>query len=483
MIELLKAESEKTYTENGAAAYRTTGSECLDLFSAVGAMRSQPECDIVTRFVRAYAQDADKAMRILFFARDVREGLGERRVFRVLMRHLAETRPESVEKNISCFAEFGRFDDLLCLFGTPCEKAAMELIKAQLKADEDVYENTDREISLLVKWLPSVNASNADTVRNAKKIARFLGMTDEQYRKTLSRLRGRLDLVENRMREKDYCFDYEKVPSRAMKKYIKAFYRNDAEGFGDYLELVNKGVLNVHTGTLTPYELVEKCFMTLLPSERRAVDTLWRNLPDFAGDENALVVVDGSGSMYGGKPQPAAVAMSLGIYFAERNTGRFAGHFITFSQTPRLVEVKGGDIAEKVSYCMSYNEAANTNVDAVFRLILDTAVKNHLPQSEMPSTLFFVSDMEFDCCADNAELTNFEQAKRAFASAGYSLPRVVFWNVASRHGNQPVRMDEKGVTLVSGCTPRLFSMVTGGTTPEQVMEAIIGSERYAKISA
>ncbi len=181
---------------------------------------------------------------------------------------------------------------------------------------------------------------------------------------------------------------------------------------------------------------------------------------------------------------PATVALSLGIYFAERNKGAFKDHFITFSENPRLVEIKGDDIFDKVRYCASYNEIANTNIQKVFELILDTAKKNSVPNGELPKKLYIISDMEFDCCAEDASMTNFEFAKKLFSEAGYTLPDVVFWNVASRNRHQPVKKNDRGVALVSGCTPRLFSMAASGTMePYAFMLEVIESERYAKIIA
>ena len=342
------------------------------------------------------------------------------------------------------------------------------------------------DVSLLAKWLPSVNASNAQTVAYAKKIARFLGMTDATYRKTLVKLREHIRIIENSLREKDYTFDYSKQPSKAMFKYRKAFYRNDGERYGEFLGKVSRGEAQLHTGTLTPYEIIKPFFYEHVDDqEASAIDATWNAQEDFTRDENALVVIDGSGSMYSRTdPMPATVALSLGIYYAERNTGAFKGHFLTFSENPRLVEIKGRDIAEKVRYCMGYNEVANTNIQRVFELILNAALKNRVPQEEMPARIYIVSDMEFDWCAQDAGLTNFEYAKQLFAENGYKLPEVVSWNVASRHANQPGTMNAQGVALVSGCTPRIFSMVAGGNmSPWTVMMEVLESERYAKISA
>ena len=485
MLKFLKKEANMTYTENGAATYRSTQSECLDLFATIGALRRESDEEITNRFLRAYAEDADLAMKTLFFARDIRGGIGERRVFRTILKWLAANEPQSLEKNIQYIAEYGRYDDLLALMGTTCEGKALQHIKKQLTADCAALESGD-SVSLLAKWLPSVNASNAQTVAYAKKIARFLGMTDATYRKTLVKLREHIRIIENSLREKDYSFDYSKQPSKAMFKYRKAFYRNDGERYGEFLGKVSRGEAQLHTGTLTPYEIIKPFFYEHVgDQEASAIDATWNAQEDFTRDEIALVVIDGSGSMYSRTdPMPATVALSLGIYYAERNTGAFHNHFITFSERPQLVEIKGETILEKVRYCHDYNEVANTNIQKVFELILRAAVNNNVPQSEMPSTLYIISDMEFDCCARGAELTNFEYAKKIFAEAGYDLPRVVFWNVQSRNKQQPVTQNEQGVALVSGCSPRIFSMLKSGIlSPLGYMLDILGAERYEKIAA
>lgn len=485
MLEYLKNEANRTYTENGALTHATTYCDCLDLFATIGALRNSSEQEILKRFIRAFTEDPDLALKTLFFARDIRGGLGERMVFRVCLQWLAHNAPASVRKNIPHVAEFGRWDDLLVLLGTPCEKDALELIRRQLDADLDAMDMGD-DVSLLAKWLPSVNASNPRTVAYAKRVARYLGMTDAQYRKTLVKLREKIRIIENNLRRMDYSFDYAKQPSKALFKYRKAFYRNDGDRYSEFLDRVTRGEATMHTAALAPYEIIRPFLRSRVsPQEAAAIDATWNAQEDFSGDENALVVIDGSGSMYGfGDPAPAEVALSLGIYFAERNTGAFRNHFITFSESPRLVEIKGSTIEEKLRYCRGFNEIANTDIQKVFELILRAAVKNNVPQSEMPSTLYIISDMEFDDCAEGAELTNFAYAKKIFAEAGYQLPRVVFWNVQSRSEQQPVTQNEQGVALVSGCSPRIFSMLKCGTlSPLGYMLEILGAERYAKITA
>ena len=485
MLEYLKKEANKTYTENGAVSNHSTGKDCLDLFATIGALRRESDQEIAERFMRAYTEDPDIAMKILFFARDVRGGLGERRVFRSILQWLAKNEPKSLVRNLEYVAEYGRWDDLLVLLGSSCDKETVKLLKEQFDADLAALDKGG-EVSLLGKWLPSVNASNEDAVRLAKRLAKAFGLTERNYRKALVRLREHIRILENNLRERDYTFDYSKQPSKAMFKYRRAFFRNDQERYRAFLEKVGKGEATLHTGTLLPYELVAPFFRkSVTDDECAAIDTTWKALPDYTDGENALAVVDGSGSMYGGgDPMPATVALSLGVYFAERTKGAFHNHFITFSMKPQLVEIKGESILEKLRYYSNYNEAANTDLEAVFRLILDAAVKNNVPQSELPEKLYIISDMEFDSCAANAEITNFENAKRMFEAAGYRLPKIVFWNVASRNRQQPVTENEQGVALVSGCSPRIFSMVMDGSiSPYEFMLSVVNSDRYAPIAA
>ena len=485
MLNELKIEANRTLTENGAATLRSTGSDCLDLFATIGALRNAEDQEIIVRFARAYAEDRDLAMKMLFYSRDIRGGLGERRVFRTILKHLADMQPESVRKNLHLVSEYGRWDDLTVLFGTKCEKEAMAVIRDQLAKDLAALD-AGENISLMAKWLPSVNTSNAAAVKDGKRIAKALGMKDAEYRRTLVRLRAKIRIIENNLRQKDYTFEYSAQSSRAMLKYRKAFRRNDEERYTAFLERVSKGEETIHTGTLYPYDIVERALRFRGDdTERKALDVTWNALEDYAPQGNALCVIDGSGSMYGGgTPIPATIALSLGMYFAERCKGEFHNHFITFSHNPKLVEIKGKDLVERVQYCETFNECANTNIQKVFELILSTAVKNRLPQEELPETLYFISDMEFDYCADNAKLTNFEHAKKLFEDHGYQLPKAVFWNVQSRNQQQPVSMNEQGVILVSGCSPRIFTMVASGQfDPAEFMKEVLLGERYAPVCA
>ena len=489
MLNYLKKESNLTYTENGALAYRSSESFCLDLFFKAGAMRNSSAGEIADTVTRAYAEDPDKTMKIIFFARDARGGLGERRFFRIAVSALVKTAPKSVEKNIPFFAEYGRYDDLCVLLGTPLEAAAVNEIKSQL--DKDIAAmNAHKPASLLAKWLPSVNTSSMETRNMGRRIASLLGMSERNYRKTLSALRRYTDIIENRLRERDYTFRYEVQPSCAMFKYRGAFIRNDGERYTDYLNRVHSGETKLHADRLFPYDIVRAAMNgNISPAENLSLDAAWKSLPDLTASrrENAIAVIDGSGSMTCGcgSIRPIDAALSLGIYFAEHNKGAFANHFITFSETPRLVEIKGSNIVEKVNYCRTFNEIANTNLEAVFKLILKTALRNNVSESDMPSKLYIISDMQFDSCVVGGNNdTLFKAMRKLYNNHGYIMPEIIFWNVNARCDAIPVSRSETGAALVSGYSPSIFDMVmSGDCSPETIMNNIISSKRYAPITA
>ena len=499
MLKFLKIEANTAYTANGAVSNAGTMSDTLDFFATAGALRNVSDEEITERFIRAFAEDRDIAMKTLFYARDIRGGLGERRAFRVIIRYLAENYPDTVRKNIANLAEYGRFDDILSLIGTASEAETVAYIRETLEKDMASMQ-ARRPVSLMAKWLPSVNASSRETVRLAKKIAKAMHMSDASYRRMLSALRSYIKILENNLREKDYTFEYEKQPSKAMFKYRRAFIRNDEDRYLDFIKKAKTAPSVMNTSTLTPYDIVSRIVnsrtsdffgrdnfkSSLSAEEKEVLDVTWNALENYVNSDNTLVVVDGSGSMYCSMfaVKPAAVAESLGIYFAERNKGAFANHFITFSANPRLVKIKGKDIFEKVKYAMSFNECSNTNIEKTFDLILNTAVKNRLKQKDMPSRLIIISDMEFDSAASDASKTNFENAKAKFRMRGFKLPQLVYWNVNSINRQQPVKMNDRGTILVSGMSPQIFAMLKDDKLdPYSFMMSVLSSARYERVAA
>lgn len=458
-------------TENGAIGYKTSGSALLDLNFGVASFRHKTDSEIVSSFSKAVVENEELALRWLFFARDVRGGLGERRLFRVVLKELAFNDPETVIKLIPLIPEYGRFDDLWELLDVPATRSAViDYIAVTLNSDIEKAKN-GKSFSLLAKWLPSCNASSANTIRYAKMICKELGMREKIYRTLLSALRSQLNVVECKMSAKEWDkIDYEAVSSRANLIYGNAFLRNDGERRRKYLESLNRGEAKINAGTLFPHDIVHKYFGNSAKND--TVENLWKALPDTVkGCGNTIVVADGSGSMNSKVDMHSSisaleVANALAIYFAERSSGQFKNKYITFSERPQLVDLSAGySLRDKLAIARRHNEVANTNIEKVFELILETAVRSNMDQSELPENILIISDMEFDACAtcshDNSDSwwsssfnrptkALFDTIKEKFARAGYKVPRLVFWNVNSRTGTVPVKNNELGVALVSG---------------------------------
>nr|MDE5582780.1 DUF2828 family protein [Ruminococcus sp.] len=473
----LKKESNLTFTDNGALTNKSSLSACLDLFFRAGNMRTADNKEIFYAVKKAYAEDPLRTLKIVFYARDIRGGLGEREFFRKALKALSAIDKDAVNRNLQFVSEYGRYDDLFVLMDTNCMDNMMSEITSQLAQDISNM-NKNKPVSLLAKWLPSVNASSKNTIALANKFISHMQISPRKYRQTLSALRKYIDITENYIRTRDYSFDYSKQPSGAMFKYRKAFMLNDEERYKQYLEDVQSGKSTLHASTLFPYQIVRRCLdIRLISDDELSLDTTWKSLSSHGDNhKNAIAVVDCSGSMYcepKNQARPVDVAFSLGIYFAEHSKGVFADHFITFSKNARLLEIKGKNIAEKVRYCNSFSEIANTDIEAVFELILRTAVKNHSPQEELPETIYIISDLEFDCCVTNGNNdTVFRTMQKKYQKFGYKLPSVVFWNVAGRSKeNIPVTANEQGTALVSGFSPVLFDMaINGDISPLKLMD-------------
>ena len=487
---LLKAMQIETLTEIGANTYKSSLNECLDLFDLGGAYRNRSEEDVIDLFTKAYQQDELTALLILVYLRDIRGGQGERRFFRTVLKNLAEQNNDVVKTLIPFVPYYGRWDDLWCLLDTPYIQSVLTLVGQQLTQD---VMNLDKgeEISLLGKWLPSENASSQETKRLAKIIRKNSGLSPKQYRKMLSELRAKIDIVERKMTQNQWSeIEYDKLPSKAGLQYRDAFYRHDKDRYTEFMMPKDGQSVKVNAGTLYPYEIVGKVpfdywsesAMPIDDIERATLNNYWKNIPDYINGDStdAIAVIDVPGSMSG---TPMEVAVSLGLYVAERNKGKFKNHFITFHSFPELVELdENDDFCSKVQKIKEADWGGSTDLEATFDLILNTAINYNLPQSEMPEILYIISDMMFDQIQgynrDNE--TVIENAKFKFEAAGYKIPHLVFWNVDARMDSIPM-IGKDGYTLVSGFSPSIFEMVMTRTTPEEFMNSVIYSERYQPV--
>lgn len=466
----INAATNGALTANGAVAFKTTLNPVLDLFSNAGAMRGK-QSQVETLFAKAFAHDPLLALKAMFHTRDIRGGKGERETFRTMLRWLYNNDSGTFSRIVSLVAEYGRWDDLIEYTGN---STVINIIRTQFNRDL----SSDRP-SLLGKWMPSENASSEETKRLARAWMKNLRMSPDLYRTNLTMLRARIRVVEALMSAGKWDeINYEQVPSLAMTNYRKAYGKRDTIRFGEYLAGVEKGTKEIKASVLFPSDLYTK---VMNGGYDRVLEAQWANLPNYIGDdESALTIADVSGSMRG---QPIAVSVSLALYAAERAKGPFANHFMVFSGNGKLVEVKGKTLYEKMNNIVNADKDwhQNTNLQAAFDMILNVATRNNLDQSDLPSKLFIISDMQFDSAGCGK--TNFEVARKKFNAAGYTLPTVIFWNVNATPGTQPVTEKETGVYLVSGYSPSIFknALQAKAVTPLDMMLEVLNSDRYAAV--
>jgi len=483
MNKLVNALTNLTTTENGALTLKNTGHSVLDFFSKSGSLRNS-NLNVIELFENALKENPELALKALFYSRDCRGGQGERNLFRTLIKWLAASPKyyKYVKSNIDNIAKFGRYDDLYVLFDTPIEKDVLEYISKEIEKDVVALgEDSNAKVSLLAKWLPSSNTSSAVTRSYARKIYKALGLSEKEYRKMLSHIRAQLKVVEKDMSAKNFSeIDYSGVPSRAAMIYRNAFKNRDGVRYGEFLEDVASGKKTIKSSTLYPYEIVEK-FMNGYGADA-TLEAQWSALPDYLKDNphNAIVVADVSASMSG---RPMTIAISLAIYLAERTKGAFKDYFITFHETPQMLQLKGSNLQEKVKNVQKAPWGGSTNLQSVFDLILNRGVQYKVPQSEMPDVIYIPSDMEFNQACRSNNKTNLEVIREKYEKAGYVMPKLVFWNCDARGENSPAMYNEDGVFLVSGASPSIFktALTQEIKTPVDLMLDILNSERYESV--
>lgn len=473
-------------TENGSRAYKSTNSALYDMFAFGGAYRKRSDEDCILLFKNAYEENPEYALKCLFYLRDCRGGAGERRFWRVCAHWLACEHPEAAIRNIKYAPIVGRWDDLYTFFNTPAEDAALKLIRSQLELD--VQCTTP---SLCAKWVASENASSQQTRAIASRIRKYLKLTHREYRKLLSALRTRINVLEKLMSENRWDeIVFDKIPSKAGLVYRNAFARHDINKAYEKFAHSDKAV---NAGTLYPYECVREALKItswggslpdLMDTQRLMVNKYWKSQTDYfdGATLNGLCVVDTSGSMTG---LPIQVAISLGLYCAERAKGPFANHYISFASRPQLIKTEGVDFCDKVARIWKTNLIDNTNLERVFDLLLNTAIINNCKQNDLPESIIIISDMEIDQARNSWYLSSreilpvdtvMEIARNRFAAAGYEMPKLIYWCVESR--SNTILDSGENVTYVSGMSPAIFKSILTNKSGQDLMFEALNAERY-----
>lgn len=502
--EQLTDEYNVDYAGNGARGYATTGTSLLDFSFAISTYRGKSEEEIIRDFMKAFYETPEYALKYLFYSRDIRFGIGEKKVFVTVLKELAKTKNEALRPLLKLIPEYGTWKDMLVLLNTPLEVDVANIIKEQINEDYANMED-NKPISLCAKWLPSRTSSKV-TKQRFYRLVKLLGISEKLYRKTLSKLRAYLKVV-----EVDMCanrwdkINYNTVPSKANILYKNAFMKHDEKRRTSFLEelrtLLTKSVtskeVKINAKVAFPHEIVSSYrggswWQEGLKNEDATLECMWmtlmQELPEDLG--KTLCVVDGSGSMYQSIPNSKGmvidVSHALGLACAEKLKGTFHNKYITFGGRPKLVELPDNStLREKLVIAAREDDCSNTNIEKTFKLILDTAINNNMPQNEMPENILIISDMNFDrAYSGNLNKSLFTNLQNNFEEAGYKMPRLIFWNVNVGLGKGviPCVQNDLGVILMSGFSQNLFSMICNNETePWNALRATLDNERYAPI--
>ena len=475
-------------TENGAFAYSTTQNALLDLFAQIGALRPRSENEIRQKYAEAYHVDAALATKMLFYAGNIRGGLGERRTFRICLKWLAQNHPAIAKQNIANVPLFNRWDSLFTLVGTPAEKDMWNFIGETLNLDLSTVarskkDGKTRSITLLAKWMPTETASAKETKKLANTAIKELGLTPRQYRKMLSALRNYLKVVERSMSKQEWdAIQYAAVPSYAMKNYRKAFTKHDPEGFTAYKSSLVKGETKVNASTLFPYDLVDQYIHQPRYKMDEIIEAQWKALPNYvSGENNIIVMADVSGSMSWNGGRPMATSVGLATYFAQHNKGFYKNLYMTFTDKPHFIHLRDNcSLGDAVRSVMTTDVGYNTNLKAAFDEILDHAIRNRISPKEMPAALVVISDMEIDQYMRPGYKWPFLDAMKAkFAAFGYTLPKIILWNVEAR--NDTFLSQSPDVIHVSGqsaSTFRNLCQTLDGKTAWDFMLEVLNDKQY-----
>jgi hypothetical protein len=431
------------------------------MFFKMGGSRAMSDGDLETMFTKAILDDRLLATKALFYNRDIRGGQGERRSFRIMFRFLCEHYPDVAIANLENVPYFGRWDDVLVALGTKVEKQALDFILYALK-------NGDK---LCAKWMPRENKQYGAI---AIYLANRWKLSARMYRQLLA---GNTEVVEDIMCSNEWGeINYNHVPSKAINKYRTAFYRHDAERFAGWIESLSKPESGnkIHADAIFPHDIVKKIGF----NNNDLLEAQWKALPNYMPEgRKILPVCDVSGSMHG---EPMEVCVSLGLYLSERNIGPFKDGFITFSAHPELQILKG-TLAQRIQQLKTAQWDMNTNLEAVFRLILSKAIAGRVSEEDMPSEILILSDMQFDQAVRNNSASAMDMIRGMYNQAGYVIPNIIFWNLRTSTGT-PVKFDESGTALVSGFSPSIMKSLLGGSiTPMKMMLSVLDSERYSVV--
>ena len=492
----------KSTTENGRPSLPSTGEARVDAFFKLvrGLTRKQTELYMTAILAQADVtgdvQTLVDAFVLWAFTRDVRSGKGEKELSYWMLASLACSYPETVQGMFELIPEYGSWRDVVALLELEClsevhSNALVGMMAAQLTKDAG-----SEKPSLAGKWAPRPKSTNNAFAKKrvAKLIAAAMFPDEEhplpKYRQWLSALNRRLLTTEVLMCGQQWAsIKPGAVPSKCLMRYRAAFMNKSLDKSGNpkkmrletdrvtctanFMEYAKAAIedpskAQMHGRVVQPHEFVSQYMKKNSRDDDIIIEAQWKDMRQRLAEEFPMLgmmvpLVDVSGSMHVPTRTPLEVAVALGILISEI---ALLHRFITFSEDPSWHCLDPtSSLREKVQSCMNAKWGMSTDLQKAIDMMLQACKEGNVPASEVGELILVVlSDMQFDaaCPGKKPWQTQYQAMVESFEQAGYTMPKIVFWNLRAATRDFPVDSSTPGVDMVSGFSPNMLKLFMAG---------------------
>ena len=412
---------------------------------------STPE-KILSLFIKSWIVDKILTLKILFWVRNVRGGAGNRSGFRTCMNWLAQNEPDWVVANITQIPELGRWDDLECLYNTKVESYAVAFwVKSICEGNGLAAKWAGRKDNKLIAYFRNNILKEKNHKANSVSI----------FRKVLV---SNTKVVETQMCAQNWSeINYQHVPSVAMARYTKAFFKHDESGMLKFKEALVKGEAKINASVLFPHDCVRTVDNN---GDAGIADAQFAALPNYleGTDQRIMCLADSSGSMdiqVSGSVKAVDISKGLSLYCSDKvgKSNPFYRKFMIFESESKLVSWESMTFSQAVKSRTIFDGACgSTRIDKAIMSLLSMGKMFKATKDQMPNVLLVISDMQFSQGVSNARNTEVETCMQEWDKAGFARPKIIYWNLSTYTGSQATKND-KNIALISGFSPSLLTSV------------------------
>ncbi|MPL93831.1 hypothetical protein SDC9_39978 [bioreactor metagenome] len=416
--------------------------------------RNATEEEIIENFRRIFYSGTSYSIKLLFFIRDKVNGLGERRVFRVLLNYLGNEHPKYIENNLTLIPKYGRWDDLYSLFNTKVEDAVIDLFRNQIQIDIN-----SNKPSTLGKWLKSENTSSKESRSFGNKTRRLLGYSPKEYRRLLSSLRRKIDIVETNISRREYSkINYENLTELNIKKYKKAFLKNDKADYEKFkLENPKKtfifksleNIISIIRETLNNPGInsIEDMYLKNL---EYLID---KNIKDLNTFEDTLIINGIEGELIQNKNRYFDILISTILLYNKLNLNSFKNYYMSFKNNPKFNKLTSTDYIGSIKSMSKNNINYNMDLNSALDLLLFTSIKKNLKPEAIPKSIMFIYNKSEDMSFNNLKFIS-----EKWINSGFEMPKIKLWNLKDLSSKFSISYKDN-VVIISGYNKYIWKYI------------------------